>query len=163
MNFLILFEKGCGKSSLFRTILRLCDYSGGIYIGGVDTKTIPLHILRDNLIVIPQDPLIFSATIRRNLDPKERYTDCDLLDAINVCGFINTLSTSQLQQFSASTPTGGKHNDKNNNNEYNTNNNNCNNNYYCNNNDNNNNYNNNYFSNNSYYHYSHHNNNDYHY
>jgi ATP-binding cassette subfamily C (CFTR/MRP) protein 1 len=64
---------------LFR-ILEIRD--GGIEIDGVNIKEIGLHDLRQKLTIIPQDPVIFSGTLRMNLDPFEQYDDKDLWMAL---------------------------------------------------------------------------------
>lgn len=65
--------------ALFR-IQELAD--GSIFIDDIDTATIPLQILRSKLGIIPQDPVMFSSTIRFNLDPFSEHTDADLWDVL---------------------------------------------------------------------------------
>jgi ABC-type multidrug transport system fused ATPase/permease subunit len=43
--------------------------SGVITIDGVDVSQVGLDDLRSNMAIIPQDPQLFSGTIRSNLDP----------------------------------------------------------------------------------------------
>jgi ABC-type multidrug transport system fused ATPase/permease subunit len=52
--------------------------SGSIFIDGIDISTVPLSILRSKIGIIPQDPVIFSATIRYNLDPFSQHSDDEL-------------------------------------------------------------------------------------
>lgn len=56
---------GSGKSSLMIALFRIQELAGGkITIDGIDTGSVPLHILRSRLGIIPQDPVMFSASIR---------------------------------------------------------------------------------------------------
>ena len=67
---------GSGKSSLLVALWRLCEpTSGSIWIDGIDISTISLKRLRSAITCIPQDPVLFSGTIRYNLDPFNQYSD----------------------------------------------------------------------------------------
>uniref|UniRef100_K3X2G1 Uncharacterized protein n=1 Tax=Globisporangium ultimum (strain ATCC 200006 / CBS 805.95 / DAOM BR144) TaxID=431595 RepID=K3X2G1_GLOUD len=67
---------GAGKSSLLAALFRICDFaSGSIRIDGVDIQSVRLHVLRHSLAIIPQDPVLFSGSLRENLDPFEKYSD----------------------------------------------------------------------------------------
>ena len=56
--------------------------SGRVSIDGVDTKTLNLVELRRHLTIIPQQPFLFSGSVRENLDPLQRRSDADLWDAL---------------------------------------------------------------------------------
>jgi ABC-type multidrug transport system fused ATPase/permease subunit len=63
---------GSGKSSLMISLFRISELEndgGAILIDGVNTSEIGTTSLRKNLSIIPQDPIMFSNTIRYNLDP----------------------------------------------------------------------------------------------
>lgn len=71
----IVGRTGAGKTSLIQALYRLSEITGNIWIDGVDTHSIPLNILRSNISIIPQEPVLFSGTLRKNLDPFEEYED----------------------------------------------------------------------------------------
>ncbi|XP_050461235.1 ATP-binding cassette subfamily C member 4 isoform X1 [Cataglyphis hispanica] len=74
----IIGRTGAGKSSLIQALFRLADVEGLIEIDGIDTSEIGLHDLRSKISIIPQEPFLFSGSLRRNLDPFDSYSD-DLL------------------------------------------------------------------------------------
>ncbi|MEY2987100.1 MAG: hypothetical protein RJB13_621 [Pseudomonadota bacterium] len=79
----IVGRTGAGKSTLLQTLFRIVEPpDDSIFIDGVDIKTLPLEQLRSCIAVIPQEPVLFSGTLRENLDPFLRYTDADINDAI---------------------------------------------------------------------------------
>ncbi|KAF1329531.1 Abc transporter c family member 2, partial [Globisporangium splendens] len=67
---------GAGKSSLMIALFRICEFeSGTVYIDGLDIQSVKLRDLRRSLAIIPQDPVLYSGSLRENLDPFGEYAD----------------------------------------------------------------------------------------
>lgn len=60
----------------------MAKLDGAIYIDNVNTKKVGLHDLRNKISIIPQEPVLFSATLRANLDPFHKFHDADLWSAL---------------------------------------------------------------------------------
>ncbi|MCP8717953.1 MAG: ATP-binding cassette domain-containing protein [Asgard group archaeon] len=79
----IVGRTGAGKSTIITAFFRFLDpETGSIKIDGVDITTIGLRNLRQAITIIPQDPTLFTGTIRTNLDPFEQYTDGEIFEAL---------------------------------------------------------------------------------
>ncbi|KAL9978597.1 hypothetical protein ACROYT_G016132 [Oculina patagonica] len=73
---------GAGKSSLVAAFFRMQEPEGEVIIDGVTIKDLNLQASRRSMSVITQDPVLFSGTLRRNLDPFSLYQDLDLWRAL---------------------------------------------------------------------------------
>jgi ATP-binding cassette subfamily C (CFTR/MRP) protein 1 len=74
---------GSGKSTLMIALFRIEELtSGTIAIDGIDCASIPLPLLRSKIGIIPQDSVMFSATIRFNLDPFNEHSDAEIWDIL---------------------------------------------------------------------------------
>ena len=81
----VVGRTGSGKSSLMLTLFRLIPVTGGrITIDDVDTSKLGIDALRRQIAIIPQDPVLFSGTLRSNLDPWDQFDDVALWDALNM-------------------------------------------------------------------------------
>nr|CAD7256242.1 unnamed protein product [Timema shepardi] len=78
----IVGRTGAGKSSMIAAMFRLAELDGQIIIDGIETSSIGLHDLRLKLSIIPQEPVLFSGTMRGNLDPFNNFQDVVLWQAL---------------------------------------------------------------------------------
>ncbi|XP_034486468.1 probable multidrug resistance-associated protein lethal(2)03659 [Drosophila innubila] len=78
----IVGRTGAGKSSLINALFRLSYNDGSIVIDSRDTNELGLHDLRSKISIIPQEPVLFSGSMRYNLDPFEEYSDAKVWDAL---------------------------------------------------------------------------------
>ncbi|OWZ22784.1 ABC transporter [Phytophthora megakarya] len=79
----IVGRTGAGKSSLTMALFRINELvSGRILIDGIDIATVQLRILRSNLSIIPQSPVLFKGSLRAYMDPFDEFTDAEIWSAL---------------------------------------------------------------------------------
>lgn len=78
----VVGRTGAGKSSMIASLFHLYEIEGSILIDDVDTKMLSLEMVRSKISIIPQEPVLFSGTMRKNLDPFDEYSDDILWNAL---------------------------------------------------------------------------------
>jgi ATP-binding cassette, subfamily C (CFTR/MRP), member 4 len=89
----IVGRTGSGKSSIIQALFRLARIEGSIKIDGIDTKDLSLEDLRKNISIIPQDPVLFSGSLRFNLDAFDECKDDDIWKVLELTELKETVKT----------------------------------------------------------------------
>lgn len=88
----VVGRTGAGKTSLISALFRLAYIEGEIIIDNVPTDKVALHDFRSKISIIPQEPVLFGGSLRRNLDPFDEYSDNDLWAALQEVELKETIS-----------------------------------------------------------------------
>lgn len=99
----VVGRTGSGKTSLTLALFRFLEArKGQINIDGIDISKIKLKELRSRLAIIPQDPVLFSGTLRSNLDPFDERSDDELQDALKRVHLLDQTNILDLQRTKSS-------------------------------------------------------------
>ncbi|WIA32616.1 hypothetical protein OEZ86_003419 [Tetradesmus obliquus] len=86
----VVGRTGSGKSTLLLALYRMFELDkGSIRVDGVDIASLALRKLRPSLSIIPQEPVVFSGTVRTNLDPFGEFTDTAMWEVLKKAGLEN--------------------------------------------------------------------------
>lgn len=88
----IVGRTGAGKSSLIAALFQLTPIEGQIFIDELDITNYPLCEVRSKISIIPQEPVLFSGTLRKNLDPFDEHSDGELWSALEEVELKNLVS-----------------------------------------------------------------------
>ena len=88
----VIGPSGSGKSTISLCLFRILEATEGtIFIDDVDISQIDLKKLRESISIIPQDPTIMEGTLRFNIDPLNKYSDDEIIEAITKVGLTHLL------------------------------------------------------------------------
>lgn len=82
-NVAIIGDNGTGKTVISKTLMGFYDYTGRIYIGDNDLKTVSKKSVRDYISVVLQDTYLFTDTIKNNINITNRETNDE--NIVNTC------------------------------------------------------------------------------
>ena len=103
----VVGRTGAGKSTLCMALTRIVELEqakddepqGKIEIDGVDVSKLDIAALRKQITMIPQDPCLFTGSLRFNLDPFDQHTDERIMELIKKAGLEYLLEGESKQDL----------------------------------------------------------------
>ena len=96
----VVGRTGAGKSTISMALTRIVELVGGkIEIDGVDIAKVGIARLRDEITMIPQDPIMFAGSLKYNLDPFDESSDERMIELIKKAGLEYLLEGVSKQEL----------------------------------------------------------------
>ncbi|KAI9034263.1 P-loop containing nucleoside triphosphate hydrolase protein [Hyaloraphidium curvatum] len=96
----VVGRTGAGKSSIMQVLFRLVEPCGGsVIVDGLDLADVRLGSVRSKMSIIPQDPVLFSGSLRMNLDPFNLYSDDEIWDVLDFASNLKESIKQHPQQL----------------------------------------------------------------
>lgn len=91
---------GSGKTTLLLCLLNLIKYEGDIYIGNMNIGVLDNRNYRNSVGIIPQESLLIDEnnTIRYNIDPRNEYSDDEILKVLKIVGLERLIKNNNLNE-----------------------------------------------------------------
>ncbi|KAJ3019702.1 hypothetical protein HKX48_001858 [Thoreauomyces humboldtii] len=91
----VVGRTGAGKSTLSLAFFRILPFEqGSVHVDGVDIESLGVRDVRSRFTIIPQDPVLFTGTLRSNLDPFDEHSDETLWEALGRVHVLDSLTRS---------------------------------------------------------------------
>jgi len=101
----IVGRTGAGKSTISLALTRIIEIEeGAILIDGHAISDYSLKQLRQKVTIIPQDPTLFTGSLRFNIDPEENATDEDILELLDRAGLTHLTTRETNRSKGKSSP-----------------------------------------------------------
>lgn len=97
-NICIIGRTGAGKTSIISSLYRLYPIeSGSISIDDLNIDSLALPALRSKISIIPENPILFSGTLRSNLDPNTKFSDAAIWNILDLVDMKKRIENMEFQ------------------------------------------------------------------
>jgi len=95
----VVGRTGAGKSTMSLALTRIIELeTGSISIDGVDIAEVPINKLRSKITIIPQDPTMFTGSLRMNIDPCKKSSDEEIISLLKKAGLDSLISQKEKKE-----------------------------------------------------------------